>query len=308
MTQPKTTCETVVFCSSAGHCQLDCEYCIVHPVVKREPSLTYEDVRFFLDEVGGRVFLIFSGKGDFFAGYPKRDRFLDRLLDHDVEVALDVNGVLLNEYPELPPGKLEKVRAVNLTLHYKQVKEKRVEKLWASNARAVLERHRGEMILGTILSPLLSDLWEEGLAFYEREVFRPTGRKVWLIRDCDRPFDPEQEALFARLRSRFGEMVEKEHRDDFAADFSGYDWVSCPAGRDYFRIWNDGRVQGCPWIPELADLGNVKERRLLRRPSRFVCRTPRFCDCHDLVQLGKMGFPEEGRSLPVLAARAEGTA
>jgi MoaA/NifB/PqqE/SkfB family radical SAM enzyme len=298
LSELKTTCETVVFCSSAGHCQLDCEYCIIHPVVKREPSIVYEDLRFFLDTVGTRVFFIFSGKGDFFAGYPKRDRFLERLLDHDVEVALDVNGVLLNEYPELPETKLAKIRAINLTLHYKQLKDKRVEKVWAANARTVLEKHRGELILGTILSPLLSDLWEEGLVFYRETVFEATGRKIWMIRDCDRPYDPAQEMLFSTLLERFAGMVEKEHRDDFAGAFAGHEAVLCPAGRDYFRIWNDGRVQGCPWVPDLADLGNVKERRLARRSGPFRCTTARFCDCYDIHQLGKMGYEAASEALP----------
>lgn len=298
MADVKTTCETVVFCSSAGHCQLDCEYCIIHPVVKREPSIVYEDLRFFLDAVGTRVFFIFSGKGDFFAGYPKRDRFLERLLDHDVEVALDVNGVLLNEYPELPPEKLAKIRAINLTLHYKQLKDKRVEKVWEANALKVLEKHRGELILGTILSPLLSDLWEEGLAFYRDTVFAATGRKIWMIRDCDRPYDAAQEALFSTLLERFAGMVEKEHRDDFSGAFAGREAVLCPAGRDYFRIWNDGRVQGCPWVADLADLGNVKERRLARRDGPFRCTTARFCDCYDIHQLGKMGYEEASEALP----------
>ena len=304
MADLKTTCETVVFCSSAGHYQLDCDYCIIHPVVKREPSLVYEDLRFFLDEVGTRTFFIFSGKGDFFAGYPKRDRFLDRLLDHDVEVALDVNGVLLNEYPELSEEKLAKVRAINLTLHYKQVRDKRVEKAWETNARTILEKHRGELILGTIFSPLLSDLWDEGLAYYRDTVFAATGRKVWAIRDCDRPFDPAQEELFSRLLERYAAVVEKEHKDDFSAPFAGKEAVLCPAGRDYFRIWNDGRVQGCPWIPDLTDLGNLKERRLARRAAPFRCTTPRFCDCYDIHQLGKMGYEDATPALPVLSSGA----
>ncbi|MDX9734477.1 MAG: hypothetical protein RBU36_10145, partial [Thermoanaerobaculia bacterium] len=242
------------------------------------------------------------GKGDFFAGYPKRDRFLDRLLDHDVEVALDVNGVLLNEYPELSEEKLAKVRAINLTLHYKQVRDKRVEKAWEANARTILEKHRGELILGTIFSPLLSDLWEEGLAYYRDTVFAATSRKVWAIRDCDRPFDPAQEKLFSSLLERYAAVVEKEHKDDFSAPFAGKEAVLCPAGRDYFRIWNDGRVQGCPWIPGLADLGNLKERRLARRAAPFRCTTPSFCDCYDIHQLGKMGYEDATPALPVLSS------
>lgn len=296
-----TTCDVVAFCSSAGHCQLDCEYCVVHPVIKRMPSLTYEDLRFFLDEVGGRAYLMFSGKGDFFAGYAKRDRFLDRLLDHDVEVALDVNGVLLNEYPELPAAKLEKVRAINLTMHYKQLREKKVRELWVEHARTILDRHAGELLLGTILSPRLKDSWEESLAFYEEKIFGPTGRRIWLIEDAEQAYDAEERRTYEALATRYAHLVEKTFRNDFEAPFAGKESVVCPAGADYFRIWNDGRVDGCPYRAERGEVGNLKERRFRRHETFFRCDTPRYCDCYDIAALGKMRDESEATegALPV---------
>lgn len=303
MSKLETTCDVVVFCSSSGHCQLDCDYCIVHPVIKRKPSIEYEDLKFFIDTVGTRVFFIFSGKGDFFAGYPKRDRFLDRLLDHDVEVALDINGVLLQEYPELSRDKLAKIRHINLTMHYRQLKDKRVQKAWVENAHKILERHEGEMLLGTILSPLVSDLWEESLEFYEENVFRLTGQKLWLIEDCERAYSPEEAAQVEALRDRFLAMIDHVHHQDYAAAFAGHEAVLCPAGRDYFRIWNDGRVQGCPYIAELADAGNVKERRLVVREQYFRCTTAKFCDCYDIEGLGKMRYEPGPQTTSLLPAR-----
>ncbi len=297
----RTSCDVVAFCSSAGHCQLDCTYCIVVPVIKRNPSLTYEDLAFFLESVGKRTFLIFSGKGDFFAGYAKRERLLDRVLDHDVEVALDINGVLLNEYPDLAPEKAGRVRLINLTLHYDQIVGKRVEKVWAENARTILRLHRGDLILGTILSPLTRATWDESLDFYRREVFEPTGRRIWLIKDCERPMSAGEEAHVADLGRRHADMVDRTHRDEFAAAFAGEDAVLCPAGSTYFRIWNDGRVDGCPYVPDLGGLGNLKERRFAARPAAFACGTPRFCDCHDIRQLGRMRDAATGELLPVLA-------
>lgn len=287
-----TNCGTVVFCSSSGHCQLDCSYCVVNPVIKRNPSLTYEDVAYFLGEIGTSVFFIFSGKGDFFAGYAKKDRFLGRLLEHDVEVALDVNGLLLQEYPELPEALRRKVRYVNLTMHFEQLRRKNAEALWAENARTLLRLHEGTLNLNTILSPLETDSWEESLVFFEREVFGPTGRKVTLVSDCDRAFSAEQRAAHDRLRERFAPMVEETYAADFEGAFAGRGAVLCPAGKSYFRIWNDGRVEGCPWIGELGGLGNLKERRFSPRPAPFRCTTPRFCDCYDILQLGRMGFED----------------
>lgn len=292
-----TTCGTIVFCSSSGHCQLDCSYCVVNPVIKRNPSLTYEDVEYFLGQVGTSVFFIFSGKGDFFAGYAKKDRFLERLLAHDVEVALDVNGLLLQEYPELPEASRRKVRYVNLTMHYEQIRRKNAEALWASNARTLFGLHEGTLNLNTILSPLERATWEESLVFFEREIFGPTGRKVTLVSDCDRAFSDEERAEHDRLRERFAPMVEETYSADFEGAFAGRGAVLCPAGKSYFRIWNDGRVEGCPWVGELGGLGNLKERRFSPRPAPFRCTMPRFCDCYDILKLGRMGFedPQDGR-------------
>ncbi len=293
-----TTCGTIVFCSSSGHCQLDCSYCVVNPVIKRNPSLTYEDVEYFLRQVGTSVCFIFSGKGDFFAGYAKKDRFLAKVLEHDVEVALDVNGLLLQEYPELSEASRRKVRYVNLTMHYEQLRRKNAEALWASNARMLFGLHEGTLNLNTILSPLERASWEESLVFFEREIFGPTGRKVTLVSDCDRAFSEEERAEHDRLRDRFAPMVEETYAADFEGAFTGRGAVLCPAGKSYFRVWNDGRVEGCPWVGELGGLGNLKERRFSPRPAPFRCTTPRFCDCYDILQLGRMGFEEPAGAGP----------
>jgi len=287
-----TRCPTIVFCSSSGHCQLDCSYCVVNPVIKRNPSLTYEDLAFFLEAVATPVFFIFSGKGDFFAGYAKKDRLLARLLEHDVEVALDVNGLLLQDYPELDAAARRKVRYVNLTMHYRQLVEKRGRETWLANARTLLSLHEGTLNLNTILSPLERETWEESLAFFERELFERTGRKLTLVSDCDRAFTDEERAAYERLRARFAPMIEEEYRADFEGAFAGRGAVLCPAGQSYFRVWNDGRVEGCPWVGELGGLGNLKERTFTPRSAPFRCTTARFCDCYDILQLGRMGFEE----------------
>lgn len=293
-----TSCGTIVFCSSSGHCQLDCSYCIVNPVIKRNPSLTYEDLDFFIRAVGTSVFFIFSGKGDFFAGYSKKERLLGHLLERDVEVALDVNGLLLHEYPELPDAARRKVRHVNLTMHYAQLRRKNARELWAGNARTLVGLHEGLLNLNTILSPLERGTWEESLTFFEREVFGPTGRKLVLVTDCDRPFSEDERAEHDRLRERYAPMIESSYSADFAGAFAGREAVLCPAGQSYFRVWNDGRVEGCPWVGELGGLGNLKERRFEPRPAPFRCTTARFCDCYDILQLGRMGFEEPAVDAP----------
>jgi hypothetical protein len=292
--QLKTDCDVAFFVSSSGHCTFDCRYCIIHPIAKGLPSLDYGDLRFLLKSVDDRkTFLIFSGLGDFFAGYGKGDRLLTRLLDHPVEIALDTNGALIRDFLDLPVEKLVKIRYINLTMHYHQVKKRGLLQTWADNAREFHEKKGDAVMQDYIVSPLLRDEWKEALAYYEKEVFAWTARKILLVRDINRPLSPEDETRLTGLTQDFSHMIAGTHREDFAQIFSGRSEVICPAGHAYFRVWNDGRVQGCPHLPDVPDLydgGNIKERRIALQPGPFRCSTPQYCDCHVIEGLGKMGF------------------
>ncbi|EFK05559.1 conserved hypothetical protein [delta proteobacterium NaphS2] len=285
-----TDCKIVIFVSSSGHCTLQCPYCIVHPVAKKQPSLDSNDMTFLFDTFRQKVFLAFSGKGDFFAGYRKSDRFLSMILTHDVEIGLDVNGILIHEFPELREADLEKIRFINLTMHYQQIKQHRLENVWVKNARILIDRKGNQMLLGTIISPALKDSWEQSLRFYEEEVFAATGKKLVLIRDINVSFSETDEVLLASIAKKFSHMVESVHQEDFANAFKGCSSVLCPAGKSYFRIWNTGEVQGCPMIPELCSSGNLKKREINRRKDLYACTDPMYCDCNIIEGLGKMVF------------------
>jgi hypothetical protein len=287
-----TSCDHVVFASSSGHCSLDCTYCIASPVVKHQPTLTYEDFAFLFEQLGGRTFLILSGKGDFFAGYRKNERLLERLLNHDIEMPLDINGVMLHELPELPTALLAKIRFVNLTMHYRQLLAKRALDAWARNARLLMERLGGARLLsGYILTPGEQAQWRAALDFYRHSVFEPTGQPLMLILDVQATFDADLQAEIGRLVTEFSPMIEEVHQVDFSVRFAQYPQVLCPAGAHYFRIWNDGRVDGCPYVEARRDCGNLKERRLTRHQGLFACREARYCDCNDIALVGKMVFP-----------------
>jgi len=283
-----TDCEIVIFVSSSGHCTLQCPYCIVHPVAKRQPSLDSDDMAFLLDTLRKKVFLTFSGKGDFFAGYNNSERFLSTLLARNVEICLDINGILIHEFPELSTAKLEKIRFVNLTMHYQQIKQHHLEGVWSKNARILIDRKGAEMLLGTIISPALKAYWEESLLFYEKQVFSGTGKKLVLIRDINADWNERDETFLESVTAKFSHMVESVHQEDFAAVFKGSENVLCPAGKNYFRIWNTGEVQGCPIIPDLAKAGNIKNRQFSRRKNFFSCKNPMYCDCNIIEGLGKM--------------------
>lgn len=281
-------CEVVFFISSSGHCTLDCPYCIINPIAKREQSLNYADIEFLIESFQKRAFLAFSGKGDFFAGYKKSERLLESLLDREVEIALDINGVLIHEFSELSDRQLAKIRYVNLTMHYQQIKEKNLLHVWAGNARILVEKKGHDMLLGTIVSPILIDCWEEALLFYDKEVFDKTGKKIVLIKDIDHPFNMEEEKYLRNLNERFTHIVERVHQEDFAEVFQKCDHVLCPAGSSYFRIWNNGDIQGCPNIHELCQCGNLKERKIVIRDRYFRCSEPMYCDCNVIESIGKM--------------------
>jgi MoaA/NifB/PqqE/SkfB family radical SAM enzyme len=284
-----TDCEVLFFVSSSGHCTLDCPYCIIDPIAKHELSLEYGDIDFLLETFQRKAFLAFSGKGDFFAGHRKSDKLLAAVLDREVEVALDINGVFIHEFPELSPHQLEKIRFMNLTMHYQQLREKNLLRVWSENARILVEKKGEQMLLGTIVSPLLMDSWEEALLFYEREIFNRTGKKLVLVKDINRTFSETEESVLIALKDRFSGSVERLHEEDFAKTFEGCSRVFCPAGSTYFRIWNNGDIQGCPNIPELAHCGNVKERKIVVREAPFCCSQMVYCDCNIIEGLGKMG-------------------
>jgi len=288
-----TRCDHVVFASSSGHCSLDCAYCIINPVVKHQATLSYEDFAFLFERLQGSVYLILSGKGDFFAGYRKGERLLERLLGHDVELALDINGVMIHELPELSATALAKIRHVNLTLHYSELVAKRALKAWRQNAVAIIERLGGPGLLaGFILTPNEQPLWREAIEFYREAVFGPTGQPLVLIQDVRLPAQAEATRAAELLARDYAFMVEEVHHEDFAARFASHAQVLCPAGSGYFRVWNDGQIMGCPYIDELKECGNLKERRFTPRQGLFACREARYCDCNNIALAGKMVFPE----------------
>ena len=283
-----TDCEVVFFVSSSGHCTLECHYCIIDPVAKMEQSLDSSDMSFLLDAFNKKAFLAFSGKGDFFAGYKKSHKFLKFLLARNLEMGLDINGVLIHEFPELSEKELGKIRFINLTMHYQQIKERHLRALWAENARILIRKKGSDMLLGTIVSPTLRDSWEESLGFYEKEIFKTTGKQITLIKDIKAQFNENDETFLARLQTRFSTMVASVHQEDFAASFRSINTVLCPAGRNYFRIWNSGDVQGCPMISGLAHCGNIKDRNIVIKGEFFRCSEPMYCDCNIIEGLGKM--------------------
>lgn len=283
-----TDAEYIFFMSSSGHCSLDCTYCIINPIVKHQPSLTISDINYLLDTVGGKSALLFSGKGDFFTGYRKGENLLSNLLERNVDVALDINGVIIQEFQSIPDEKIKKIKHINLTMHYTQLLNKNALSVWEKNAKILIQRQHWEsFLMNTIMSPCEADIWEEALYFYDKHIFKETGQLIVLIRDTLN-WETSFEAELDSLRNKFSYLVSETREVNFSTLFEEGVDVLCPAGKEYFRVWNDGRVEGCPYINELSDCGNAKARTFSPRKKLFRCNQPRYCDCSHIKRLGKM--------------------
>jgi MoaA/NifB/PqqE/SkfB family radical SAM enzyme len=297
----RTDAENIYFVSSSGHCSLDCSYCIVNPIVKHQPSLNAEDIAFVIKSRPGKALLMFSGAGDFFAGYKKRERLLNSILEHNVEIALDINAVMIHEMPTLSADQITKIRFINVTMHYRQLKLHNAMRAWVENVLTICRLQRSEMfIIGYILSPSESGDWNEALEFYEKNIFASTGQRLVLIRDIHGGFDKSTETSLSNLSHRWSGMIEEIHQEYFPERFSQYPYVICPAGKNYFRVWNDGRIEGCPYIDSLRDCGNAKNRTISVRDDWFNCDTPNYCDCSAIAITGKMRYPDRLTDLRVL--------
>lgn len=284
--------ETVVFASSSGHCNLDCAYCVASPVVKHQSSLTYDDLMFVADKVAGRVFFIFSGRGDFFAGYRKSDRLLERLLEHEqIAVALDINGVVIHCFPDLPAAKLARVRHVNLTMHYRELRQHKALGLWKANAIAMLSRHDSpDFFVNFILSSDERELWQEALDWYRHEVFGATGKPLVLINDVISGLSDTDHAELRRVSQRFDGMLQSVRIGNFETLLSAFDSVSCAAGVSYFRVWNDGTIDACPNRADMRNVGNAKQRTMTIARAPVPCSNAIHCDCYHVASAGKLRF------------------
>jgi MoaA/NifB/PqqE/SkfB family radical SAM enzyme len=146
-----------------------------------------------------------------------------------------------------------------------------------------------------IVTPNEQELWEEALEFYRREVWSNTGKQLLLQRDVLSGFSREIDDRLTSMAAGYDCVVEKVHQEDFQSRFADFEYVDCPAGSRYFRIWNDGLVQGCPVVAQIQNLGNLKERRFSPIDHRIKCGEARHCDCNAIAQIGWMEFPEAAR-------------
>jgi hypothetical protein len=296
--------DNLFFMSSSGHCGLTCPYCLINPVAKNESSLNRDDFAYlfnvFKNKKNG---FIFSGKGDFFASYQKKDKLFSFILDHDVEVMLDINAQFIQECRELTPDQLGKIKQINITMHYHQLKEKKILNDWAENVKFLYKIKPEIITINTVMSPPLVQIWEEALAFYKDHVFEKIGKNLLLICDVhvtrNAAFPEEKEKYLRELLDQFPFTymlgAPEVMNTNFIEPVKPKKPTLCPASQRYFRVWNDGTVQGCIPNEKIASLGNIKNRDISVNKKPVKCSDTHHCDCGwalslpDLIEMSWWG-------------------
>ena len=105
----------------------------------------------------------------FFCGYEKNDRLLEYVLERDVTVCFDFNGVLLHELPVLPRNMLDKIQIIDISFHYSAMKRSGVLREWVKNVRTIAELFpSNRYYVKMILSLKDMELWGEAIAVFNK--------------------------------------------------------------------------------------------------------------------------------------------
>ena len=275
------------FVSSSGVCNLQCPYCITnHPC--ENINLNKDDFSFIFRYFGENIYFVFSGIGDFFCGYPKKEQLLRFLLQHDVMISyLDINGVDIKEleYPDLE-GK-EKIDMINISYHYGTMKEFKLINRWVNSVKKIHE-NMYHYEIKMVVSPLERDIWDEAILFYRNEIQPITQQKLTLCPDTLFNLEIQYDEL-NRITHLYKDTVDMIKRENI---FRGRrlfttDTLPCPAGNRYFRILNDGDVVPCEMLADYnIRQGNLKRREVITFKQDINCSYTGFCDCGWATNLG----------------------
>lgn len=275
----------VAYVNSTGICNLDCPYCFTNNS-KKPVSLANEDMDYLFEVFGENFLLCFSGQGDFFAGYKKKDRFLENLLKRDVKIYLDFNGVLVHELFEMDPALLEKVHNFDVSFHYETMKTKGFLEQWTDNTiklSQVVPASRWAVKTIVTMSTLYS--LHEKLDFYASRVFPETGKPLKIVLD---DFDNSvySSPVVKLVNSAIGRFPDAVIQQTFSPraqcaetteqgfrKASSKDSLWCPAGSLFFKIQLDGTVVPCNKLfnEHKVRVGNLKEKQMGFMTSLVSC-------------------------------------
>lgn len=274
--------------NSSGVCNLNCSYCFTNSS-KKKLAMTNKEVDFLFRVLGEKIFFIFTGVGDFFAGYAKQQRFLQNVLEKDSRVLLDSNGVVLHEFPELTDEQMNRIIFYDVSCHYSTMKRQNVLEKWAENAEIIASRmHKSRYIFKAIFALPEMELWPEILKFYSEQVYPKTGQPLNITLD---EFDERMQSpavlktvnsmirLFPdSVRQRNYQPAGKEGQTRYqvatSLDTKKREW--CAAGSLYFKIDVQGDIMPCDktggfLAKNKLVLGNTKQEKLFYVDALFGC-------------------------------------
>jgi MoaA/NifB/PqqE/SkfB family radical SAM enzyme len=293
----------VFFAVSSGLCNLSCPYCITDRPRFKE-HLTKDDFSFIFDYFGENIYLGFSGLGDFFCGYSKEDQLLRFLLQHDVMVFLDINGVQIHELGDPDLENKERVGKINVSYHYGTMRKQKLISQWVDSVQKIQE-NKYNYDLKMVCSPREKDIVKEALLFYRNDVQPITGQKLIVVPDGQVDLKGQMQAL-ERIADIYGDVVVFSGRDAMYRErlLPPAEALPCPAGSRYFRILNNGDIMPCELFGMHMNirLGNAKKREMIVFRKDVYCNYTGFCDCFSAANpeaglLDKKGKPYRQRAL-----------
>lgn len=272
----------VFFTVSSGLCNLQCPYCITERPGFKD-NLDKDDFSFIFKYFGQNIYFIFSGWGDFFCGYSAKDQLLRFLLQHDVAIFLDINGVDIKELSDQDLQGKEKIDMIDISYHFGAMKKHKVLNRWVHSIKNI---HDGgyNYYVKMIPSPLERDIWEEAILFYEREVLPITGKKLMLFPDTNTSVDLNSQLNeFEKITANHQDAVSILGRESLFKKNNIPDAVMlpCPAGSRYFRISYTGEIVPCEFLAAhfKIGLGNLKRKEVITLKEDVLCNYTGFCDC-----------------------------
>lgn len=270
----------VFFATSSGLCNLKCSYCITdRPSINN--NLTVDDFAFIFDHFGDNIYFVFSGIGDFFCGYPKKDYLLSFLLKHDVNIYLDINGVDIKELGDPDLHGKEKIDMINVSYHYGAMKRQNLLKQWVRSMQKI-QHNKYSYDIKIVASPDEKDILEEAITFYAHEVQPFTGQKLILVPDGMVDLKPQLPELNRIADEHNGAVMLFGRQSVYKGDrFPEGLSLPCAAGSRYFRIFNNGDIIPCELFANniQSKLGNLKKRDVMNFRRDVSCSYSKLCDC-----------------------------
>lgn len=278
----------VFFVAGSGLCNLNCPYCITNrPRVLS--SLRKEDFSSIFDHFGENIYFIFSGIGDFFCGYQQNEQLLRFLLQHDVRMVLDINGIEIKELGDRDLEGKDKIDFIDISCHFGTMKKQGLLNKWVDSIRKIHDNGY-DYHIKMILSPLERDLWNEGIIFYRDHVFPLTRKKLILSPDYLGNINSQLNEI-ETISAAYEEIAESlpQYASMESGNFSRGNTPPCPAGNRYFRIDHEGNIIPCDYLSHNLNisLGNTK-KEIASLESDVLCNFRGFCDC------GWTAFPRFG--------------